>query len=364
MSDLQIALGVLGLLVVAAVYAYNLWQERRLRQRLERAFEGQREDVLLKQAPAAPREAPPRIEPRIEPRIAAPGEAAAVTGRVNAAVQAEAGEEGADPLIEFAIAITAGSGIGEQALHELQHQIAVFGKPARVLGYDDETGQWLSLGREAGGGFSRLQAALQLANRGGPVHAPQLNGFCDAVRGWAGRHGATAEVPDTADALKAAQELDALCGEVDVAIGINVVALPGAAFTGDQVVEAATEAGFSLESDGVFHWHDGEGLARFTMENHEPEPFAADRLETQQTSGLTLLLDVPRAPDAGAALEEMARVGTVLAAALGGALVDDNRVPLQAAGVERIKSQLQEIHDTMAARGIPAGGSRAQRLFA
>jgi hypothetical protein len=39
-------------------------------------------------------------------------------------------------------------------------------------------------------------------------------------------------------------------------------------------------------------------------------------------------------------------------------------VALQAAGVERIKAQLREIHDAMAARDIPAGGSRAQRLFA
>jgi FtsZ-interacting cell division protein ZipA len=60
----------------------------------------------------------------------------------------------------------------------------------------------------------------------------------------------------------------------------------------------------------------------------------------------------------------MARVGALLAEGLGGFLVDDNRVALQPAGVERIKAQLREIHDAMAARGIPAGGSRAQRLFA
>jgi hypothetical protein len=53
-----------------------------------------------------------------------------------------------------------------------------------------------------------------------------------------------------------------------------------------------------------------------------------------------------------------------LANALGGFLVDDNRVVLQAAGLERIKAQLREIHDAMAARDIPAGGQRAQRLFA
>lgn len=360
MSDLQIALAVLGVVVIGAVYAYNVWQERKLRQRLERAFEGQRDDVLLKPA-ATDSPAAPRIEPRLGEGGAAAG--SATTRQTHAAALAVT-TEGADALIEFAATLEAPHSIDAAALHELQSQIATFGKPARVLGWDQDSGVWQSLGREAHGGFSRLQAAIQLANRGGPVHAPQLNGFCDAVSGWAERHGATAAIPDAAAGLKAAQELDARCGDMDVAIGLNVVAQPGSAFSGEQVANAAAESGFGLESDGVFYWHDADGKALFTMENQETEPFAADRLEAMQTSGLTLLLDVPRVADAGAALDEMARVGALLAESLGGFLVDDNRIALQPAGVERIKTQLRDIHESMAAQGIPAGGSRAQRLFA
>lgn len=365
MSDLQIALAVLGVVVIGGVYAYNLWQERKLRQRLERAFEGQRDDVLLSKPAAAPASSVADAAPRIEPRLgegASPAGAATVKHAAASSLPVTA--DGADSLIEFAAGIDASSPVAESALHELQSQIATFGKPARVLGWDESSGAWLSLGREAHGGFSRLQVAIQLANRSGPVHAPQLNGFCDAVHSWAERHGANAEIPDVAAGLKAAQELDALCGDMDVAIGLNVVAQPGDAFSGDQVAAAATDAGFSLESNGVFQWRDAEGKTLFTMENHENEPFAADRLEAMQTSGLTLLLDVPKVADAGAALDEMARVGGLLANALGGFLVDDNRVALQATGVERIKTQLREIHDAMAARDIPAGGQRAQRLFA
>jgi hypothetical protein len=359
MSDLQIALGALGLLVIGAVYAYNAWQERKLRQRLERAFEGQRDDVLLKSADA---DAAPRIEPRLGEGAAAPS--GATTTRLSPTPPAAVTADGADTLIEFAADLESPDVVGETALHELQALIATFGKPARVLGWDESAGAWLALGREGHGGFRRLQAALQLANRAGPLHAPQLNGFCDAVRGWAARHGAAVTMPEPGAGLKAAQALDALCGDMDVAIGLNVVAQPGSAFTGEQVAEAAADAGFSLESDGVFHWRDAQGHALFTMENHEPEPFATDRLEAMQTSGLTLLLDVPRVVDAEAALDEMARVGSLLAGVLGGFVVDDNRVALQAAGVARIKTQLREIHDAMAARDIPAGGARAQRLFA
>lgn len=365
MSDLQIALAVLGVVVVGAVYAFNLWQERKLRQRLERAFEGQRDDVLLKPVAAAAgaaADAAPRIEPRLgEGAQQAP---AIATARQTHAASAPVTATGADSMIEFAADLEAPEAVDASALHDLQSRIATFGKPARVLGWDAGSAAWYSLGRDAHGGFARLQAAIQLANRSGPIHAPQLNGFCDAVKGWAEQHGVAANIPDADAGLKIAQDLDAFCGEMDVAIGLNVVAQPGAAFGGEQLAAAATEAGFSLESDGVFYWHDADGNTLFTMENQEPEPFAADRLEAMQTPGLTLLLDVPRVADAGTALDEMARVGALLSEALGGVLVDDNRVALQPAGVERIKSQLREIHHAMAARDIPAGGSRAQRLFA
>src|SRR5512140_101249 len=47
MSDLQLALIVLGAALVAAVAIYNLWQERRARRRAEAAFRGGHADALL-----------------------------------------------------------------------------------------------------------------------------------------------------------------------------------------------------------------------------------------------------------------------------------------------------------------------------
>lgn len=359
MSDLQIALAAIGLLVVGGVYAFNLWQERKLRQRLERAFEGGHDDVLLKTAP--PQSAAPQstASARIEPRL----DGSAAVGPV-VADPAPVTTDGADPVIEFAADIELNEPAGDAALRELLSQLATLGKPARLLGWDETAGAWQVLGRGAHGDCRRLLAALQLVNRAGPVHAPQLNGFCDAVRAWAGRHGGEVQIDDTAAALQAAHELDAFCGEMDVAIGLNVVAQSGGAFPGEQVAAAALAAGFSLEADGMFHWRDAGGQTLFTMENHEPESFSEERLAVMQTSGLTLLLDVPRIADGEAALDRMAHAGAVIAETLGGFVVDDNRVPLQDAGVTRIKTQLQGICAAMAGRQIPAGSPRALRLFA
>jgi FtsZ-interacting cell division protein ZipA len=145
---------------------------------------------------------------------------------------------------------------------------------------------------------------------------------------------------------------------MDVAIGINVVAPPGSVFSIEQVMEAAAATGFSLEPDGLFHSVDAEGRTLFTMESHEPEP------QAQQTSGMTLLLDVPRVADGITVFDRMVEAGTAIAEHLGGIVVDDNRMPLQQSGLARIRRQLQDIHAAMAARDIAAGSPRAQRLFA
>ena len=73
MSDLQVSLLIIGLLVVGGVTAFNWFQQWRLRRRLEDAFGDKHEDVLLREAPArAPASraaAPPEPAERVEPTM-------------------------------------------------------------------------------------------------------------------------------------------------------------------------------------------------------------------------------------------------------------------------------------------------------
>src|SRR2546425_12914749 len=48
MSELQVGLLGVGAVVVAAVFLYNKWQERRYRREAEAGFASQREDVLMR----------------------------------------------------------------------------------------------------------------------------------------------------------------------------------------------------------------------------------------------------------------------------------------------------------------------------
>lgn len=379
MSELQLSLLAIGVLVVGGVYGYNAWQERRLRQRLHEAFDEERGDDALMRMEVVPT---PRSEPqlKVEPQLAVSHEpvaedvapepvASPVTLPVEEPAAAPAVERPVPPVpwfdevLDYVAEILAPAPPGSAVIAELTAKIAAGGKPARVAGFNPITGEWEDLKRVGAGHHSRIRLALQLVTRSGPLSAPQVAGFTDAIRACATKIGATADYPDARAALQQAREVDEFCAEVDIAIGLNVVAPSGANFSGRDIQALAEAGGFKLEADGLFHYRQG-GRTVFTLDNHEPVPFDGDDIASVTTSGVTLVLDVPRALDGKRALDLMIDAGERLATGLGGRLVDDNRVPLSATGITRIRQQLDAIADAMVARGFTPGGERALRLFA
>ena len=67
MSDLQLSLIGLGVALVAGVFAYNKWQERKHRKMAESVFRGNHPDVLLGRKQSDPAENDGSAELRIEP---------------------------------------------------------------------------------------------------------------------------------------------------------------------------------------------------------------------------------------------------------------------------------------------------------
>lgn len=361
MSDLQISLLVIGAVVVAGVYLFNWFQERRFRRRLGEAFGDERRDVLLEGA-----------EPsggRVEPQVSWTGADPLKEAPVVRDSQAPPAAAAADPPLpfdsdaEYVAVIDGVAAIPQAALDEVLNRLAACGKPCRGAVLRSSAGAWQEAVRGGGDHYLKAAFALQLVNRAGSVSAAQLAMFCDAIRNCAARISAVATCPDTQEALKRARELDAFCSEVDIAIGVNIVAADDQSFTGQRIRSLAEAAGFKLEPDGLFHFRNDERQTLFTIDNHEPAPFFPEQVNRITTKGVTLLLDVPRVADGPAALDRMLELGRGLARALGGRLVDDNRVPLNEAGIGRIREQLADISSRMTAFGIEAGGARALRLF-
>lgn len=357
MSDLQLSLLVIGVVVVCAVYLYNWLQERSYYRRIQQAFGKAHDDVLLKAGVESA-----LADGRLEPLIV-PAEGAHADLRVSAVPGGGAPVHEFDPILDFVCEIDADGAIPDAALNDLASNVAPCGKPVRIAGFDPQSGSWSELDRGEGAGCTRLRVALQLVNRAGPVNSAQLAAFCDAVSRCAERLSAAATCPEMGPALRRARDLDVFCAGVDVAIGVNVVAEGGGMFSGAKIRELAQEAGFKLEPDGVFHFHDERRGTLFTLDNHEPAPFLPERIRALSTKGLTLLLDVPRAATGAEVIDRMIEIANGFAETLGGRLVDDNRAALSDSGIAAIKDQVRTIRATMEAQGFSPGGTRALRLF-
>jgi FtsZ-interacting cell division protein ZipA len=118
-----------------------------------------------------------------------------------------------------------------------------------------------------------------------------------------------------------------------------------------------------LQSGGVFHCHDEQGGALFSLDNQESDPFLIDRIRNITTPGITFLLDVPRVANGVRVFDRMVAMSRSFADSLDGTLADDNRAMLNDSGLDRIRAQLRAIYTAMEQRGIEAGSPRALRLF-
>lgn len=355
MSDLQIALIAMGAVVMAGVYGFNWMQQRKYRREAEQAFGAPREDVLLTGA------AQERVEPRLN--SAPPRELPATSPGHSGAAEEEAGAWSLDPEINYVAEIRPASPVSGSALAPLLQHKFNFGKPVRILGLRPAQTRWEDMGTEPGLTYARIGLALQLADRAGPVSELQLAEFRDLVRDAAEQLQAESQCPEVAEAHTRAVLLDGFCAEVDVMIVLNVVSRDGRPFTGTRIRAMAEAAGFKLAPDGSFKYLTDGSEPLCSMQNLESAPFSADAMGALATRGITLLLDVPRVAEGGRAFDQMIVLARQFCASLDGSLVDDKRLPLNDAGLARIRSQIEDLQARMAAQGIRPGAALALRLF-
>ncbi len=361
MSDLQLGLLAIGVFVVVVVLGYNKWQEARYRREAERNLKSDHQDVLMGAPGAQPGAGPPQGQARERPP-APEGERIEPTFGASVAEAPEAMSEETASLteaIDFIVPIEAGDEVaGEVMIAASGPAFAGFSKQVRLEGYGG--GRWEAL--RPAGRYARMRAGIQLADRRGAVSAEELASFAAAVQQAAAGAGALASVPDRGEATARARDLDRFCGEVDIVIAMHVVSTR-TLFAGTKIRALAEAAGLALEEDGRFRRRDDRARVLFELGNMDRTPFRAETMRSISAAGLTLELDVPRAPDASRPFEQLRDFARHLAQALDGGIVDDNRASVSADAFEKILAQVQAVQRTMAERSIAPGGPGALRLF-
>ncbi|MEV4778047.1 cell division protein ZipA C-terminal FtsZ-binding domain-containing protein [Burkholderia sp. LMU1-1-1.1] len=402
MTDLQMSLiGIAGVFV-AGVFTYNKIQEYKAKKSVERAFATDHDDVLMRtgETPAA------RPEPRIEPHVdavpgvrqepsfsldgdtGAPGVAgaeaaaaasalaavagefstdaidpsasteaaeAALIARANAASAAAAEQATAlvDPLIDCLLPLALeGAARGDKLLPVLQTLRMVGNKPVHYIGLA-VSGDWEPIVH--GGVYTKLQGGVQLASRSTALNELEYSELVTRLRAMADEIGAEPEIPDMIEVMAEARNLHRFVAGHDAQLGVNLQS-NGAPWAISTLIGALEKQGFDVRPDGRFVMPDGDGGFLFSLSTNVT-------LAEETTSRLTLLLDVPCVAPARDGFGAMVACAKSLVGRLDATIVDDYNQPLTDAALGEIATQVQDFYTEMNEADIPAGSTRALRLF-
>ena len=389
MSDLQLSLIIIGILVITGVVIFNWFQQQRYRRNIQEAFDHDHHDILLNTQDTD--ETSQRIEPRFNKsesseishdsfdqhdlpdslgdlnKVTIPSHIPSTT--INSAPLVS---NSTSPLLDYdgntnyLVNIKSDTIIANTYVAKLLQRKFDFGKPVYWLGQRHVDEPWEEITNESnveGDGYTVLRGCLQLADRAGAVSEVNLSKFRDLIQDIASQVHATADCTDIVSSHDRAVKLDKFCADVDIMIGINIISKDEGAFVGTKIRALAEASGFKLESEGVFKYRDDNNHVLFTLSNYESTPFLPEKMKSLTTHGVTFLLDVPRIAHGERVFDQMTHLAKIFSNTLGGIMVDDNRVPLSESGIHKSKQHLIEIQSAMKKNHIIAGSPSALRLF-
>jgi hypothetical protein len=358
MTELQTSLIAIGGTLIVGVFAYNKWQEHRAKKNVERAFSNAPEDVLMKSEPQLMPEdgtQPSMDSAALHAEQAPPGEPDLDPGEsevqlVMHPVSAKAPP--VDELIDLLIPIMLEGPLwGEKILPVVQSLRHVGNKPIHYIGLR-ESGDWEAIAH--GCLYMGIQAGVQLANRSSALNEIEYSELVMNLRQLADTLNAEIDVPDMQDVISASRELHQFVSEYDAQLSINVQANKSP-WNIATLRSALVRQGFDLRPDGRLIMSDGDSVLFSLATNAAPTD--------DTTSRLTLLLDVPRVASSRDGFTAMAGCAKSLAARLDGTIVDDTNQALSPDSLAEIAAQVQDFYRQMESVEVPAGSTRALRLF-
>ena len=340
MSDLQIGLISLGVVLLLAVVLFNWWQDRRIRQKMQDHFpEGDQDPLMGGPVPGSVRREP-RFALRDDNEDLAPDDPAEV-----------------DPGTEVVIDISFAQPVPVAQLHPAVQSIHKVGsKPVRIFAERDGGGHRSRL--RPNESYMSMQLAVLLANRSGPLTAIEWSQLWTLAQSLAERFDGAIEGPEQDYVLQRAKELDALCAGLDAQVGLTL-RLPGTQAV-TEVTRLVKEVGF-LEYGKQLAWMAETGIPRFTLLF---DGVQAGLVQSAGVDRLDLLLDLPNSPADEQAFSRMASVGRDLAGRLGAILLDDQGRPVSEGADRSVDEQLLKLYRGLERAGFPAGSDRTVRVFA
>jgi len=340
MSQFQLGLGVLGVMVLVGMVAYYIWLTRRLRPRQAAPSVGQ----MLGDAQ----------EPTLqEPTFDADEFVLPVPER----------KPGLDALIDVIapIALDAPAS-GDAVLAAMPPTRRVGSKPFAVEGLNATTHLWEAA--VAGQRYSQLQAGLQLANRAGALNDIEFSEFVVKAQAFCDAVGGTPDFPDMRQEVNRARELDQFAHDHDAQLTV-VLRARRTAWSPTYVQQMLTRQGFVpgamvgrmvLPASTV-------GAAPVLSVSFDSQAALAEDMTQSALREFVLSLDVAQVDRTEAPFARMREVASLLAQEMDALLTDDNGVALPNEALDVIAAELEHLNDTLDQRELSAGSVLARRLF-
>ncbi len=342
MSDLQVGLISLGIVLILVVLLFNWWQDRRIRQKMQEHFPEAQEDPLM----GGVQGAGGRREPGLGLYSA--------EGADRAAPADDAAE--VDPACEVVIDIGFHQPVPSDQLYAAIQDIHKVGsKPVRIFAEAEGGGHRAQLRLDES--YVSMQLAVLLANRSGPLTDIEWSHLWTIAQSLAERFEGSVEGPEQAPVMNRAKQLDELCAGLDAQVGLALRL--GGTKPVPEVVQAVKSAGF-LAYGTQLAWMAESGVPRFTL---LLDGVHAGEVQSAGVDRIDLLLDLPNSPADEQAFSRMVSVGRDLSGRLQAVLVDDQGRPVAEGSDQAIDTQLLELYRKLEQAGFPAGAERTLRVF-
>jgi len=361
MSELQLALIGVGAVVMVSVVAYNKVQERRFFSRQAEREAAVRPPEFPTAETAATAETLPPQEPSLDREPLEHHLGLPEPELTDDTVPLPIARGILDARIDYIASLSfVASHLGEEVLRRASETVKST-KSVEWEGFSETGRAWEPI--VPAQPYRGVRVGLQLIDRRGVATEGELLDFCQSLQALAVTLVAEIEFPSRAEALKLAAELDRQIAELDIQVALNAVKLGGPAVSGAAVQHAAQSIGAVLDAEGRYGLNTEEGAQVFAVSNLEPQPFRADRMATLSTRGLTISMDVPRAPDSAEAFQHFVSFSRDLARSLDADLVDDNRRPISTASLDAIAAEVSRVRRRLSELSMPAGSPLALRVF-
>lgn len=345
MSNLQIGLAIVGVLVLVAIAAHGAWSSRRNRPRQATAPDT---------GPDTELQAHTDVEPGLD---------LAAFDAVDFPVPVPEKKPSLDALIDVIAPITLDAPVsGEATLAALPTTRRVGSKPFAIEGFNELRQRWEV--PAPGQRYALFQAGVQLANRSGALNEIEYSefviktqAFCDSLNG-------TPDFPEMLEEVARARELDQFASEHDAQLGL-VLRARNAAWSPGYVQQHAARLGFvaGAIAGRMVVPASLPGLPPVLGLGFDTQAALAEDPAQAAIRELVLNLDVAQVDRSERAFVRMREAALALAASMDGVVTDDNGLALAPEAMDVIGAELEHLYDTLDQRDLSAGSALARRLF-